>query len=111
MSIKIIVADKLKFNVKGTIKNGAGVDEPFTFSLTCDRLDADAIQAALSAGDDAPIADFFVPITTDWHGVKDADDKPLPYSPEALHQLFKIPGVARIAFRTYLSEVGAKEKN
>lgn len=111
MSIKIIVADKLKFTIKGTIKNGAGVDEPFTFRLTCDRIDAEAIQAALNGGDDSPISDFFTPITTDWDGVTDADGKPLPYSAEALQQLFKIPGVARIALRTYLTEVGAKEKN
>ena len=47
----------------------------------------------------------------DWSGVKDADDKALPYSEDKLRALCRIPGIASLAFRTYLLEVGAKEKN
>ena len=50
-------------------------------------------------------------VVEDWSGVRDADDKPLPYSEDALRALCRIPGVAAVAFRTYLAEVGAKEKN
>lgn len=111
MAIKIVISDTLKFTVKGSIKNAAGIDEPFTFQLTTLRLDAEAIQARLQADNEASLADFFADLVEDWHGVKDADDKPMPYSHAGLKQLFRIPGIAALTFRTYLSEVGAKEKN
>jgi hypothetical protein len=43
--------------------------------------------------------------------VRGADDKPLPYNLENLRALFRLPGLAALTFRTYLIEVGAKEKN
>ena len=52
-----------------------------------------------------------IDVATGWSGVKDADDKPLAYSEANLRALCKIPGIAGLAFRTYLAEVGAKEKN
>ena len=52
-----------------------------------------------------------VGIVMGWTGVKDADDKPLDYSEDNFRALCKIPGVAALAFRTYLAESGAKEKN
>jgi len=111
MSIKIVVSDKLKFKVKGTIKNEAGVDEPFDFSLTCLRLDSDGIKSKLSDNSETSVVDFMLEVIEDWQGVRDADDKPLPFSDVAWRNLCKIPGVSVVAFRTYLAEVGAKEKN
>ena len=43
--------------------------------------------------------------------VKDEDGKQIPFSVDALRQLCAIAGVATVAFRTYTTEVGAKEKN
>lgn len=109
MSIKITVSDTVKFKVKGTINDAAGIAQPFDFSLTCLRLDADQIQAKFKA--EETVIDFLVDVVEDWSGVRDDDDKALPYSDAALRQLCKISGVSGVAYKTYLQEVGAKEKN
>lgn len=111
MAIRIIVSNTVGFNVKGSINDAAGVPQPFTFKLICARLDADQIQARLNAGNDATLIDFLADVIEDWSGVRDADDKAIPYSTDALRQLCAIPGVAAVAFRAYIAEVGAKEKN
>jgi len=111
MAIKIIVSDTVGFKVKGTINDAAGNPQPFDFSLTCKRLDVDQIQAKIKGEAEASLADFMCDVTHDWSGVRDADDKPLLYSDAHLRQLCKIPGVAALAYRTYMQEVGAKEKN
>lgn len=111
MGIKIVISNTVRFKVKGTIKDEAGTDQPFDFSLTCTRLDAEQIQAKLRTDSEASVTDFLIDVVEDWAGVKDADDKALPFSEENLRALCRIPGVASLAFRTYLSEVGAKEKN
>lgn len=110
MAIKIVLSPLVKFTVRGTIKDQAGVDQPFNFSLTCRRLDQDQITVTLQ--DEAKtITEFLGGVIEAWEGVRDADDKPLEYSESALKELARIPGVAILAFRTYLLEVGAKEKN
>jgi hypothetical protein len=111
MSIKIVISNTVRFKVKGTIKDEAGTDQPFDFALTCMRLDADQIQSKLRGETDASVIDFLADVVEDWTGVKDADDKALPYSDDHLRALCRIPGIASLAFRTYLTEVGAKEKN
>lgn len=111
MGIKIVISNTVRFKVKGTIKDEAGTDQPFDFSLTCARLDAEQIQAKLRTDSEASVTDFLIDVVEDWAGVKDADDKALAFSEENLRALCRIPGVASLAFRTYLSEVGAKEKN
>ncbi len=111
MAIKIVLSPLVKFKVEGTVKDEAGVDQPFNFWLTCRRLDADQIKAKLQNESDASLTEFMASVIEGWEGVRDHDDKPLPYSEEALPQLMRIAGVAPLAFRTYLLEVGAKEKN
>lgn len=111
MSIKIVISDTVGFKVKGTINDAAGVPQAFDFGLTCMRLDADQIQDKLKNDTDASITDFLCDVVSGWSGVKDADDKLVPYSEASLRQLCKIAGVAGVTFRSYLSEVGAKEKN
>lgn len=110
MAIKITVSPRLKFKVKGTIKDEAGHDQPFDFSLTADRIDADAILDKVRDADTS-VVDFMLGVVHDWAGVKDADDRPLPYSEDNYRALCRIPGIAQVAFRTYLAEAGAKEKN
>lgn len=111
MAIKIIVSDTVGFKVKGTINDAAGTAQPFDFGLTCKRLDADQIQAKLKSDSDASIVDFLTDVVTGWSNVRDADDQQILYSDAHLRQLCKIPGVGTLAFRTYMAEVGAKEKN
>ncbi len=111
MAIKIVVEDTVGIKVKGTINNAAGTPQPFDFNLTCHRLDEDQIKDKLQNGSEASIVDFLVDVTIGWSGVRDGDNKELPFSEATLRQLCKIHGVAGLAFRTYLAEVGAKEKN
>ena len=111
MAIKILVSNRVKFKVKGTIKDEAGADQPFDFSITCSRLNADQIQAKLRDESEASVTDFMVDVVEDWSGVKDVEDKPLSFDEPNLRDLCRIPGLAALAFRTYLVEVGAKEKN
>ena len=111
MTIKIVVSNTVGFNVKGVINDAAGVPQPFSFKLICARLEAEQIQARLKADSEATLVDFLADVIEDWSGVRDADDKAIAYSTDALRQLCAIPGVAAVAFRAYIAEVGAKEKN
>lgn len=112
MAIKIVVSNTVKFKVRGTLKDEAGVDQPFDFSLTCLRLTQEQIDARLRDNAEAPIVDFLADVVEDWSGVRDEDDKAVPYDEAALRTLCKnVAGVSRLAFHTYLSEVGAKAKN
>lgn len=112
MAIKIVVTPRVKFKVRGTIKDDAGTDQPFDFSLTCKRLDTDAWQAKLRERGDASVSEFMLEVVEDWAGVKDADDRPLAWSEDAWRDLCRqVPGVAMLSYRTYLVEAGAKEKN
>ena len=111
MAIKIVVSDTVGIKVKGTINDATATPQPFEFRLTCLRLDSDQITDKLKNESDATIVDFLADIVEGWSGVRDAQDQPLPYSVDALRQLCKIPGVPGLAFRTYMAEVGAKEKN
>ena len=111
MAIKIVISDTVGIKVKGTINDERGIAQPFDFSLTCIRLDAEEIQDKLKGDSESSITDFLVDIVQNWNGVKDAEEKQIPYAESSFRQLCKIPGVAAVAFKTYLAEVGAKEKN
>jgi hypothetical protein len=109
MSISIVVSNTVGINVKGTINNEDGQAKPFDFTLICRRMEVDEVGEALKA--DGSVTDFIVGVTKDWKGVKEPDGAPVVYAEDALRRLFKIPGVARVAFNAYLAECGAKEKN
>ena len=111
MSIKITVSNKVGFKVKGEINDAAGVPQAFDFSLICKRLDAEQIREKLKNNPESSVTEFLVDVVEDWSGVRDGDDKPLPYNEGNLRALCKIPGIDALAFRTYMAEVGAKEKN
>jgi len=107
MAIKIVVSDIVGFKVKVSINDAAGNAQAFTFGLKCKRLTSEELQEL----NGIVYADFMAGVILDWSDVQDAQDKPLPYSESAWRELCKIPGLGAVAFRTYLGEVGAKEKN
>lgn len=111
MAIKIVVSDKVGIKVKGNIQDETGTAKPFDFNLVCQRLDADQITSRLKDETDRTLTDFMVDVIEDWSGVRGEDDKPLGYTPDNYRALCKIPGVAMLAFRAYMADVGAKEKN
>lgn len=111
MAIKIVISNTVGIKIKGTINDDRGIAQPFDFGLTCTRLDTDEIQDKLKSDSEASLTDFMADVVENWSGVRDSEDKQIPYTEDALRQLCKIPGVANVAFKTYLAEVGAKEKN
>lgn len=110
MAIKITVSDRVTFTVKGTIADELGAAQGFEFQLTARRLDADQQQAALQ-DQGKKIDAFMADIVVGWKKVVDDAGAEVPFSPEALAQFFKIPGIAALSFARYLVESGAKEKN
>lgn len=109
MSICIAIDDVVKFTVKGTFADRNGKDQPFSFSLTCNRVDTDVIDETIKQG--GKYIDFFSEHATDWSGVLDADKKAIAFSAEELQKLFRLPGVPVLTWRRYLEEIGAKAKN
>lgn len=111
MSIKIIISDTVGFKVKGSINDAAGVSQPFDFNLTAQRLDVEQIQTRIATDSDSSVTDFLASIVEGWSGVRGEDNEALAYNEANFRALCRIPGIAGLVFRTYLSEVGAKEKN
>jgi hypothetical protein len=111
MAIRIVVSNTVRFKVKGVINDASGSPQPFDFSLTCRRLPAAELKERLQNAGDTDAADFLAEVIEDWSGVRGEDDQAVPYSVPALLALCQIPGLATVAFRAYLGEVGAKEKN
>lgn len=120
MSIKITIANKVGFTVKGTINDADGKEQPFDFTLTAARLGEDELSAAQQklvedagqTGNHKAIAEKLVELVTNWTGVRDDTDAPLAYSAEHFAQLLAAyRGLGLIIWRTYLTESGAREKN
>lgn len=111
MSIPLVLSDKVGIKVVGTYKSAAGAAVPFDFNISCERLDTEQIDLRLKEKTDETVTDFMLEVIQDWSGVCDEAGKPVPFTAEAYRALCKIPGVAMLTFRTYLEDVGAKEKN
>jgi hypothetical protein len=111
MAIKIIISDTVGFKVKGSINDEKGIAQPFDFTLKCKRLNADEIKDKLQDQSEATLTDFMAEVVQGWAGVRDEDDKAMEFDTANFRTLCSIPGVAAIVFKTYMAEVGAKEKN
>lgn len=110
MAINLFYSDHVGVNVRGTLNDAEGRAEPFAFVLKCKRLAAEDIKAKLD-DPEGHITEFLISVVEDWKNVQGPDGKPAEYSEENLRRLLRLPGVAILAFRSYLAEVGAKEKN
>ncbi len=110
MAIKLVVSNTVAFKVKGSINDAAGVPQPFDFSLTCERLDHDRINAVVQ-DNNGLMADFMKQVTRDWSGVKDEDGKAMEFSEDGFAQLMRIHGMSGLCFHAYMQESGAKPKN
>ena len=109
MAIKLVLSALVKFSIKGEINDEKGNKQPVEFTLTCERRAADAWKEVFPEGE--KLSKGFAAITKDWSGVLDEDGNPVPYSPEALDQLFALPGVPQLAYVAYVTESGVKAKN
>lgn len=110
MALNIVVSDRVRFKVAGTLTDAAGAHQPWDFWLTCKRLKASELQAAW-ADKNQEAAAFMVDVIEDWSGVTGPANEPVPYSSAAFSELCQIPGLAVVAFQAYAAEVGAKAKN
>lgn len=115
MAISLVVSPKVKFQVKGKLKDESGIDQPFDFTLTCHRLQGDKLQAALQGAQDdngnLVFAEFMGKVIEGWSGVKDEQGADAPYSLDNWRALASTPGISRLAYDTYFVEAGAKAKN
>ena len=111
MAFKIVVSDTVGVKVKGSMVDAAGITQPFDFTLFCNRLDSDTINNKLKNESDSSITDFMAEVTTGWQDVRGDDNAIIAFNSQALRQMFNIPGIPMLAFRAYLGDVGAKEKN
>lgn len=111
MAIKITVSNRVKFKVKGTIKDEQGVNQPFDFWLTCLRRNADEVKDLLENASQQTVSDFMASVVEGWEGVRGEDGGAIEYSEARLRELFQIPGIAVMTFTTYFEETSARAKN
>ena len=110
MAIKLKIARSLVFPVKGEITLEDGAVGAFDFRLRARRLDVGEIDERFKQQGMGK-ADFVRPLIEGWYDVLDDDGAPVPYTAEGLDELFRLPGLAVLAFDSYLASVAAREKN
>jgi hypothetical protein len=111
MPIKINVGDRIRFKVVGRLRNEAGAEESFDFTLAARRLEAQVLRDRLAPNQTETVDEFLLSVVDGWAGVRDDANAEVPFSPEALTQLLRIPGLGRLAFEAYVIETGARAKN
>jgi hypothetical protein len=111
MAIKIAVSDTVKFEVKGFFTDEAGAKQAFGFHLVATRLPQDELRTRLQPGSAETTTEFMGSVVKDWAGVLDDANNKVPFSAEALQQLFRLPGLASLCFEAYTAEAGARAKN
>lgn len=107
MALKITLSDTVRVKVAGSLAGPEG-PEPFDFTFTAKRMDAEELQRVLR--DDRTVGEFLAGVIINWQGIK-GDNGEIPYTAAALAQLCLIPGMAGLMFETYMADCGAKRKN
>lgn len=112
MSFRLVISDTVAVPVAGSIPDATGRAAPFSFTLTCRRLPASELRAAIEANE-ATVPEFVTSVVQGWSGLQDEAGQALPFSAAALEQLLDIVGMAGVAFAAYVQACGAKgrEKN
>lgn len=110
MAFKLVERNSVAVQVKGEITGDKGTPEAFNFTLHCKRMGVEELQAALK--DDArSVRDFLIDIAHGWSGVIGDEGATLPFTQDALGALLDVPGIAGLAFNSYLEQQGARAKN
>lgn len=110
MALKLIVRNKLRVPVKGTIAGENGKPESFSFVLLCTRLTQTQIDEALENKDER-VVDFLKGIVNGWEDITTADGQPLPFDADNLNTVLNEAGMPGVCFQAYMKEVGAAAKN
>lgn len=113
MAYKLAISDLIGVKLEGTVQQESGEDKKYKFVLVCDRISQEEMKRVVSDPDGTAFA-FFDEHAKDWRDqrlVLDEDDKPAPFSKEALKVLFGIAGMAAECWQAYRSQVMATAKN
>lgn len=110
MAFRLVARDSVRVPIKGELQGDDGGKERFSFTLMCKRMGAERLAESLKDRE-RKASDFLDEVTFGWDGVVDADGNPRAFSKAALSELLDTPGVALLAFNSYLTESAAKEKN
>lgn len=114
MAIKLAkISNQIEVPISGTLPNGKGGREPFSFTLVCDRLTDTDLRQLQTERDEQSVSEFMASVTHDWKGVYAEGDEETPYSAEALSGLMNVVGMAGVVLGAYVQACGArgKEKN
>lgn len=109
---KLVIEDTVTIPVKFEVNN-KGKLKAFYFSLHCERISQDEISAILN-DDEMLIGDVMRRVTKGWENqtlVVDEDGKPAEFNGENFEVMLSLAGIQRVAWTSYLKEVGAKAKN
>jgi hypothetical protein len=109
---KLAISNTVTFQVKGSVPDSAGKDQPFSFTLTADRVkqsDIEAILAELGKGG-GQVSDWLADRVTGWSGVQNEDGADMAYSREAFEQLLDLVGMSGVIFGAYVEACGARGK-
>lgn len=110
MALKLVVRNKLRVPVKGTIAGEDGKPVPFSFVLLCDRLSQTQIEAALQNKEE-PVVDFIQRVTNGWEDVLDEAGQSITFDADNLAAVMDQAGLPGVCFQAYMKEVGAVAKN
>ena len=110
MALKLVVRNKLRVPVKGTIAGENGKPESVSFVLLCTRLTQTQIDDALQNKDER-VADFLKSIINGWEDIVASDGQALPFDADNLNAVLDEAGMPGVCFQAYMKEVGATAKN
>jgi hypothetical protein len=110
MALKLVVRNKLRVPVKGSIAGEDGKPVPFSFVLLCDRLTQTQIEDAMQ-DKDTPVKDFVRRVTQGWEDVIDAAGQSMPFDDDNFAAVMDQAGLPGVCFQAYMKEVGAVAKN
>lgn len=110
MALKLVVRNKLRVTVDGSINDENGRPVKFSFVLLCKRLSQTEIDAVIEEKKKA-LSDFLMEVCDGWEDVLDADGVRLDFNPANFAAVLEQPAMRALCFAAYLKEVGATAKN
>jgi len=110
MALKLVVRNKLRVPVKGSITDENGRPVPFSFFLLCTRLKQTEIEQAME-DKNAPVREFVRAVTNGWEDVLDAAGQPMSFDADNFDMVMDQAGLPGVCFQAYMKEVGAVAKN
>lgn len=110
MALKLVVRNKLRVPVKGTLKDEDGKPVNFDFVLICARLSQTEIDEAIKNKEES-IRDFVQRVANGWESVLTESNEPLSFDADNLGTVLEQAGMPLVCYQSYLKEVAAVVKN